>query len=221
MGGAISGTGGAISGILGGIGANKAAKQQESAQQQAMQQTQQGYNSAVGWMQPYETAGNSALSGLTSLAGKPLDRADLLNNYYNSREFSDLSQQARGQQLAAAEATGGLGSSATNNALASIAPALGQNYLADMTDQQQTMYNQLLGLSNMGAQSANALGNYAVGQGNTMAGLTQQLGQIKAGKAALPWQVAASANNSMAQGASQDVNKFTGIFANMFGGGGF
>ncbi|QZN97779.1 DNA transfer protein [Symbiopectobacterium purcellii] len=218
MGGIVSGIGGAVSSVLGGIGANKAAKQQVKAQDRAIAASQQGYNSAVEWMSPYEEAGASALTGLQGLAGKPIDRNALLTQYFKSPEYSMMANQARYQGLNAAEATGGLGSTATGNMLSSIAPTLGQNYLADMTDQQQTMYNQLMGLSNMGAQSANALGNFAVGQGNTMASLQQQMGQIKAGKAALPWQVAASANSSINNGAASDINSFGGMFGGMMGG---
>jgi len=218
MGGAISGIGGAVSGVIGGIGAHKAAKQQQKYQDKAMGQQREGYQSAVDWVSPYEQAGQSALAGLQGIAGKPIDRNQLLAGYFQSPEYKMMADQARYQSLNAAEATGGLGSTATSNQLASIAPMLGQNYLADMTNQQQNMYAQLLGLSGLGAESANALGNYAIGQGNTMAGMYQQKGQIMAGKAALPWQVAASANSSINNGAASDVNQFTGMFGGLMGG---
>lgn len=218
MGGAISGIGGAVSGVIGGIGANKAAKQQQKYQDKAMGQQREGYQNAVDWVSPYEQAGQSALAGLQGIAGKPIDRNQLLAGYFQSPEYKMMADQARYQSLNAAEATGGLGSTATSNQLASIAPMLGQNYLADMTNQQQNMYAQLLGLSGLGAESANALGNYAIGQGNTMAGMYQQKGQIMAGKAALPWQVAASANSSINNGAASDVNQFTGMFGGLMGG---
>ena len=153
-----------------------------------------------------------------SMAVKPIDRNQLLAGYFQSPEYKMMADQARYQSLNAAEATGGLGSTATSNQLASIAPMLGQNYLSDMTNQQQNMYAQLLGLSGLGAESANALGNYAIGQGNTMAGMYQQKGQIMAGKAALPWQVAASANSSINNGVASDVNQFTSMFGGMMGG---
>ncbi|WP_313109076.1 DNA transfer protein [Atlantibacter sp.] len=218
MGGAISGIGGAVSGVIGGIGAHKAAKQQQKYQDKAMNQQREGYQSAIGWVSPYEAAGQSALAGLQGIAGQPIDRNALLNGYFQSPEYKMMADQARYQSLNAAEATGGLGSTATSNQLASIAPMLGQNYLADMTNQQQNMYAQFLGLSGLGAESANALGNYAIGQGNAMAGMYQQKGQIMAGKAALPWQVAASANSSINNGAASDVNQFTGMFGGMMGG---
>ena len=200
MGGAISGIGGAVSGVIGGIGANKAAKQQQKYQDRAMDQSRQGYADAVEWLTPYESAGRTGLAGLQAIAGQPIDRNKLLSDYFNSQEYRMLNDQARYSGLNAAEATGGLGSTATGNMLSSIAPTLGQNYLADMTNQQQNMYSQLMGLSGFGAEAANALGNYAIGQGNNMAGMYQQKGQIMAGKAAIPWQTAASANYSVGKG---------------------
>lgn len=218
MGGSISGPTNAISGIVGGIGSHKAAKQQQNYQDKAMNSQRGAYQEAVSGMSPYQEAGQSALAGLQGIAGQPIDRNALLTQYFQSPEYQQLANQARYQSLNAAEATGGLGSTATSNQLASIAPTLGQNYLNDMTAQQQNMYSQLMGLSGMGAESANAMGNWALNQGNTMAGMYQQKGQIMAGKAALPYQVAASANSSIGNGAAQDVNKFADMFGSMFGG---
>lgn len=198
MGGAIKSAGGAVSGILGGIGANKAAKQQQKYQDKAMDQQRQGYNDAVNWMSPYEKAGQTGLAGLQAIAGQPIDRNKALAEYFASPEYKMMGDQARYQGLNAAEATGGLGSTATGNMLASIAPTLGQNYLTDMTNQQQNMYGQLMGLSGFGAEAANALGNYAIGQGNNMAGMYQQKGQIMGSKALIPWQTAATANQQTA-----------------------
>lgn len=206
MGSVISGVAGGVSSILGGIGANKAAKQQQKYQDKAMDQSKAGYNSAVNWVSPYEEAGRTGLAGLQGIAGQPIDRNQSLAEYFASPEYSMMSSQARTQGLNAAEATGGLGSTATGNMLSSIAPTLGQNYLADMINQQQNMYGQLMGLSGFGAEAANALGNYAIGQGNNMAGMYQQKGQIMAGKAAIPWQTAASANYSVGKGFGDALN---------------
>jgi len=200
MGSVISGVAGGVSSILGGIGATKAANQQQQYQDKAMNQQKEGYATATGWLSPYEKAGQTGLAGLQAIAGKPIDRNALLTNYFKSPEYLQQADQARYQSLSAAEATGGLGSTATSNQLASIAPTLGQNYLSDMTNQQQNMYAQLLGLSGMGAESANSLSNLAMNQGSTMAGMYQQKGQIMAGKAAIPWQTAASANYSVGKG---------------------
>lgn len=218
MGGAISGSGAAVSSVIGGIGARKAGKQQAKAQDEAMARQREGYNNAVNWLSPYEEAGQSGLEGLQAIAGQPIDRNQLLSDYFNSPEYQQLANQARYQSLAASEATGGLGSTVQSNQLGAIAPTLGQNYLSAMTDQQQNMYNQLMGLSSMGLNSANALGNFATGNASALSAMEQQKGQIKAGMAALPYQVAASANSSITNGAAQDVNQFTGMFGGMMGG---
>lgn len=198
MGGAIKSAGAGVSSVIGGVGAYKGAKEQSKYQDRAMDASREGYQNAVEWMSPYQKAGQSALAGLQGIAGNPIDRNKLLSDYFKSTEYNQLANQARYQNLNAAEATGGLGSTATGNLLSSIAPTLGQNYLADMTNQQQNMYAQLMGLSGLGAESANALGNYAMNQGNTMAGMYQQKGQIQAAKKMIPWQTGAAVNQSVA-----------------------
>ena len=133
--------------------------------------------------QPFLNAGLTGLTGLQGIAGKPIDRNASLAEYYASPEYQMLSDQARYQSLNAAEATGGLGSTATGNMLASIAPQLGQNYLSMLTDQQNNRYGQLLGLTNVGLSAAGAnnaaAGDYSNAYGNNM----QQIGASKAGKA--------------------------------------
>lgn len=109
------------------------------------------------------------LQGLSSLQGQQ----SALNDYYNSGQFKDLSNQARYQQLAASEATGGLGSSATSNGLASIAPMLGQNWLSGQMNNYQNLAN--IGLGALTGQ-ANA--------GQAYANNTGQLLQQQAGLAA-------------------------------------
>lgn len=162
----------------GGKGGNKAASKQADAQLQAqreaLQLQEKMWNQTMQNLAPYMGFGPSALQGMSYLTS-PGGRQDFLSNYYNSGEFKDASQQARNQQLAAAEATGGLGSSATNNALASIAPQLGQQALAGqygmLGDLMQTGMSAATGQANMGS-------NYA----NTMSQLQQGIGAINAGR---------------------------------------
>ncbi|EIO2258733.1 DNA transfer protein, partial [Escherichia coli] len=103
------------------------------------------------------------LQNLSSLEGQ----GQALNQYYNSQQYKDLAGQARYQSLAAAEATGGLGSTATSNQLATIAPTLGQSWLSN----QMTNYNNLanVGLGALQGQ-ANAGQTYA----NNMSSIAQQ-----------------------------------------------
>ncbi|EPF1530601.1 DNA transfer protein, partial [Salmonella enterica] len=66
--------------------------------------------------------------------------------------------QARYQSLNAAEATGGLGSTATSNQIASIAPTLGQNWLSG----QMQNYGNLLNVGQSAAAGQASAGqNYA------------------------------------------------------------
>ncbi|WPJ70615.1 DNA transfer protein [Escherichia phage vB-Eco-KMB41] len=218
MGGAISGIGGAVSSVLGGIGTNKALKQQQKATDKQMDYQRELQAQQAEWLSPFREAGTNALPQLTAIAGQPIDREQLLSDYYGGKEFAMNEDAARRTQLASAEATGGLGSTATQNGLAAIAPTLGQNYLNAMQAQQQDMFNQLLGLTNVGLSGAGAQSAAATGTTNALTALAGQKGQILGQKAALPWNTAATANNQMSQGAAQDANSFTSMFGGMFGG---
>lgn len=105
----------------------------------------------------------SQLQGLSTLQGQ----GQALNDYYNSDQFKQLANQARYQTLQSAEATGGLGSTATSNQLASIAPTLGQSWLSGQMNNYQNLAN--IGLGALTGQ-ANAGQNYA----NNMSQLYQQ-----------------------------------------------
>lgn len=180
MGGIASGIGNIIGSIT---GANQAADAQTNAANQTNATNWQIYQEQQKRTQPWLTAGEGALSGLSEIAGNPIDRNKLLSDYYQSPEYSQMANQSRYNQLASSEATGGLGSTATSNGLASIAPQLGQNYLSMMTDQQNNMYNQLMGLSNVGLSAAGAsnaaAGTYANNYGQSMG----QIGAAQAGNA--------------------------------------
>ena len=117
----------------------------------------------------------SQLQNLSSLQGQ----GQALNQYYNSQQYKDLAGQARYQSLAAAEATGGLGSTATSNQLATIAPTLGQSWLSN----QMSNYNNLanIGLGALQGQ-ANAGQTYA----NNMSSIAQQSAALAAANANKP-----------------------------------
>lgn len=109
------------------------------------------------------------LQDLSTLEGQQ----QALGDYYNSQQFKDLAGQARYQNLAASEATGGLGSTATGNQLASIAPALGQSFLSNQMNNYQNLAN--IGLGALTGQ-ANAGQNYA----NNVSQLYQQQANLAA-----------------------------------------
>ncbi|OWF83340.1 DNA transfer protein [Yersinia kristensenii] len=169
MGGIAKGIGNVLGSIT---GANQAADAQTNAANQSNEMNWKIYQDQKQTMAPFLSMGQSFSGSLQDLLN---NRSGTLNNYYNSSEYKGLADQARYQQLAGAEATGGLGSTATSNGLASIAPQLGQQYLNDR-------YNQLLGGVNIGLSAGGAsnaaAGNYASNYGQNMG----QIGSAQAGR---------------------------------------
>lgn len=168
MGGIVKSVGKVIGSIT---GANQAAQAQTDAANQSNATALQIFNQQQATLSPFVNSGQQYLSGLNGLLN---NRAGTLSDYYNSSEYQGLANQARYQSLAGAEATGGLGSTATSNQLAAIAPQLGQSFLNDR-------YNQLLGGVNIGLNAAGgsnaAAGNYSSNVQNNL----QQIGAAKAG----------------------------------------
>lgn len=139
----------------GGAGAQADATREATALQREMWQTNM-QNLAP--FTPLAQQYIGQLQNLSSLEGQ----GQALNKYYNSQAFNDLSGQARYQQLQGAEASGGLGSTATSNQLASIAPMLGQSWLSDQMNNYQNLANiglgALQGQANAGQSYANNTG---------------------------------------------------------------
>ncbi|ENJ4832594.1 DNA transfer protein [Klebsiella aerogenes] len=117
----------------------------------------------------------SQLQNLSTLQGQ----GQALKDYYNSPQYEDIAGQARYQSLMSAEATGGLGSTATGNQLAAIAPTLGQNWLSGQMNNYQNLAN--IGLGALTGQ-ANAGQNYA----NNASQLYQQQANAAAANANRP-----------------------------------
>ncbi|WP_050860455.1 hypothetical protein [Enterobacter cloacae] len=133
----------------------------------------------------------SQLQNLSTLQGQ----GTALNQYYNSQQYKDLANQARYQSLNAAEATGGLGSTATSNQLATIAPTLGQNWLSGQMNNYQNLANIGLGAltgqatagqnyANNASQLYQQQANAAAANANRPSGFQSALGGAAAGAAA-------------------------------------
>lgn len=130
------------------------------------------------------------LQGLSTLQGQN----SALNDYYKSDQYQGLADQMRYQALNAAEATGGLGSTATTNSLATIAPQLGQNWLSGQMNNYQNLANiglgALTGQANAGQSYANNASqlyqqqaNAAAANANRPSGLQSALGGAASGAA--------------------------------------
>lgn len=152
---------------------NTGAKEQAQATNRAIDLQRDQWEQIQQNLEPFLNVGAPALNqlvGLSSLEGQ----GQALNDYYKSDQYKAMADQARYQSLAAAEATGGLGGSATQNQLAAIAPALGQNFLAG----QMQNYGNLASIGmNAATGQATAGQNYANNTGNL-------LGQLGAANAA-------------------------------------
>lgn len=168
-----------VSGVASAIGSSKAAKSQKKSAQAGMSSEERMFDRSLRLQEPYREAGYDALEGLQGLAD-PTQRAGMLEDYYDSGEYQQLSGQVEEQQLRNAAATGGIRGGANQAALATIAPQLGQQYLSGL-NQQYT------GLANMGMGAASQGSAQATQLGGSLSALQQQAGQ-------------ASASNALAQG---------------------
>ncbi|MGS8053227.1 DNA transfer protein [Escherichia marmotae] len=157
---------------------DKSAKYAAEAQKYAADLQNQQFNTIMNNLKPFTPLAEKyvgSLENLSSLEGQ----GQALNQYYNSQQYKDLSGQARYQSLAAAEATGGLGSTATSNQLATIAPTLGQQWLSGQMNNYNNLAN--IGLGALQGQ-ANAGQTYA----NNMSQISQQSAALAAANANRP-----------------------------------
>ncbi|ASX26134.1 hypothetical protein [Candidatus Williamhamiltonella defendens] len=163
---------------MGGSSGDNGASEQARASREAIGLQRAQWNQVMQNLAPYMKVGGPALGELQNLT--TLDgQGQALNQFYNSQQFNELANQARYQSLNAAEATGGLGSTATGNQLASIAPTLGQNWLSG----QMQNYGNLVSMGmNAAAGQAKAGQNYA----NNVGQLLQNMGAANAAAANSP-----------------------------------
>lgn len=162
----------------GGGGSDAGAKAQAKATQQGIDLQRQMWQTNMQNLAPFTPLAKQyiqQLQGLSTLQGQN----SALNDYYNSAQYQGLADQARQQTLRSAQATGGLGSTATGNQLAAIAPQLGQNWLSGQMNNYQNLAN--IGLGALTGQ-ANAGQSYA----NNASQLYQQQANAAAANANRP-----------------------------------
>ena len=195
--GAIVGGTQLIGGFLGAKGASKAAKAEEAAAQRGIDLQRETRDISLANLRPFLDAGIGGIAGMTEAANTRLDPNQFYNDYFQGQEYAQLSDQARRNMLAGAEATGGLRTTSTANMLGSIAPQLAQSAFARQQALQDAYYNKQLGLTNVGLNAAggsNAVaGNAAANMGN----LIMQQGQARAGRLAAPYQAASGLINNL------------------------
>ena len=161
--------------ILGNRSSKKAADAQADASRQSRDAQERMLERQLGLLEPFREAGvDVGLEGLLGLMTQG-GRNDFQSDYFNSAEFQTLNNQALSNQLAASEATGGLGSTSTNNQLGRIAPNLGLNAL-------QNQIGQYGNLANMGLSGAGAQGGYIGSAMPQIAGSIGDYGAARAGR---------------------------------------
>jgi hypothetical protein len=151
-----------VSALIGSSSASKAANAQTQNYQLGIESQERMFDKSLALQEPYRNAGYGAVSGLQDLTD-PTKRAEILQGYYDSNEYSMMEDQAQQSTLRTASATGNLRGGAGKQAVANIAPQLGMQFL-------NSQQNQYTGLANMGmgaaSQGANAANNLGVGMAN-------------------------------------------------------
>ena len=148
-----------VGGALGLIGANKAAKAQTNAANQASAVQQQMYNQTREDLDPFRQRGVNALARYADAVDQPFEETP--GYQFRLQQGIDAVEASRA-------ARGGLFSGATGKAINSLA----QDYASNEYTNQ---LNRLQGLANMGQSAAAMQGtagqNFASQQTNTLAGL--------------------------------------------------
>lgn len=156
-------------GLIGSIGAGKAAE----AQAETMKKIAQGYGKLgqkqYDWISPWMDAGKGALTAQMQMLSNPLNSQAALSDYYAGPQFAMQQDQAQYALDSAAEATGTTGATATGNALASQTVTLGNNYLQGLNKQRSQQMQQLSGVSNQGMNATKTMGNWAYQDYNSAA----------------------------------------------------
>jgi hypothetical protein len=187
--GAIFGGTQLVGGLLGAKGARKAADAQSDAAQAGIDFQRETRDMATQNLSPFMKAGQAGLDQFVNTATTELDPNKFYNDYFQSNEYAQLSDQARRNMLAGSEATGGLRSTSTANLLGSIAPQLAGSAFARQQALQDANYNRQLGLVNVGLSGAGGVNAAAGNAANNITGLMQQQGAARAGGAAAPYQM--------------------------------
>lgn len=206
--------GGILSGLLGSLAQSNAASNASDAQSAAAQagiaEQRRQFDAVRALLQPYVSAGTGALTGQQNLLG--LNGAAAQQGAYdmvnNSPAMTSLTQTGENAILQNASATGGLRGGNTQAALAQFRPALLSQLI-------QNQFQNLGGLTSVGANAAAGTGNAGMQTGNNVSNLLQQQGAAQAGNALAQGRAQTNALGALGGG----LGLFAGMggFNNLFG----
>lgn len=184
-------------GIVSSIGAGKAA----SARAEAMKKIAGGYKQVgqkqYSWISPYMDAGTTALSAQMQMLANPINNQAALSDYYGGPRYNEEMQNAAYATNANAEATGGLGNTATGNAIAGQSTQLGNQYLQGLNQNRQQQFGNLSGISKQGLNATNTMGNWMYKDYNSAANLLTGAADVQSQADIAPYQ---GIEDSLSQG---------------------
>lgn len=171
---AISAGASLLSGIVGGKGADKAAKTQAAAYQKGIDEQQREFGITQQNFAPYLAAGNKSLSSVMDLLG--LNGADTqgtaIGTLKGSPAFTSLYNTGQDTILQNASATGGLRGGNTQSSLANFGSGLLSTVI-------QNQLSNLGGLVSTGAGATGNLGGLAQNNANAVSNLLGQQGSAQ------------------------------------------
>lgn len=193
------------------LGSAMSSRAQRSAGNAAAAATREGNDAAIAEQQrqfdavrkllePYVSAGTSALGAQQSLIGLggTQAQADAIQALQMSPQFTSALKLGEDRILANASATGGLRGGNTQAALGQFAPAL----LSSMINDQ---YTRLGGLTSLGQNAAAGVGNAGMATGGNVAQLLQNTGLANAGAALASGRADATMGNGITSAIGQLV----------------
>ena len=161
--------------------ANKAASAQTASSRAQVELQREQRDKQLALLEPFRQFGTEVgLEGLQRLSTEE-GQQGFLDEYYETDQYQAQSGQITNQQLASAEAGGGLGATTTQNQLARIAPGLGNQAL----QQQQNLYGQL---ANIGLQTSGSQAGYVGQAAQNSYGALQNIGNANAAAATAGFQ---------------------------------
>ncbi|MCS4234409.1 hypothetical protein [Stenotrophomonas sp. BIGb0135] len=209
----VVGAGMAYSANRQGAAAKKAGRAQASAAQQTLDQQQALYNNAVEGAQPYADAGTNALSQLEAV-----NRGDY-SGFENAPDYLYARDQGIQGLDRGAAARGGLYSGGADADRIAFSSGLASQNLGNYT-------NRLMGLTNLGSNTQQYLGQLGQSYGNQFANAMGIKGQANAQIAAAGPMTQAGYGNALASAASTYAGAAGGgggmssMFSGFGGGGG-
>jgi len=184
-------------------GAEAAAAAQLEAAQIGTEEQRRQFDLMQKTLQPYVSAGETALSGqmaLAGLAGEDAQRT-AISNLSESPLFQSQVQQGEEALLQQASATGGVRGGNIQGVLAQYRPQMLQQEI-------NNQYSRLGGITQVGQASAAGVGAGAMQTGANISNLQQQAGAAIAGNQLAQAQATANQYSGIASSISQPLTTF-------------